>query len=443
MRLDVQKSLDSERIVLQCALHSADLWAIARDTVQPDHFYGQQHGEIWAAALAVDATGATPDLKAVTVQLELSGQLNRAGGREYLSSLTDVIPITSVLEHHGKRIADLSSVRALQAAALEIAQEASEPVEDTGSLLDRAEVAIGKVCERGGQAGQAVHITVAIDEVVKRIVRQAEEGRPAGHKTGVTGLDWYLGGMVPGELVVLAARPGMGKSALAGAIGEGVARYNGMPVLVSSLEMARELWALRMLSAEAGVDSQKMRAARLSREDWSAIHRSADELGRLGIYIDDRTDANVLDFRREARRLKSRLGKLGLVVVDYLQLAQSIDDDRSREREVAIVSRGLKALAKELHVPVLALSQLNRRVDDRNDKRPQLSDLRESGAIEQDADTVLFIYRDDVYDRESEDKGTAEIIIGKQRSGPTGWFRMLFRREYTRFENLAEWGQEQ
>jgi replicative DNA helicase len=284
------------------------------------------------------------------------------------------------------------------------------------------------------------HINDVVLRTFEEITKAAErKEHVTGLPTGFKHLDWYTSGLHPGDLVICAGRPGMGKTAFALNVALNACRARQSPVIVFSLEMPKEQLARRLLCAEAGVDGSRLRSGRLTRDDWAPLTRAAGELSELPLWMDDTPGLTLMELRAKARRLKSDKG-LELVVIDYLQLMRSGTKTDNREQEISEISRSLKGLAKELRLPVIALSQLNRGVESRGnkDKRPQLSDLRESGAIEQDADTIMFIYRDEVYNPESTEKGIAEIIIGKQRAGPTGTVRCAFRREFTRFENLEE-----
>jgi replicative DNA helicase len=334
----------------------------------------------------------------------------------------------------------------LAAVGTEIADAAYSPLGRTaGQLLDHAEGRVFEIAEAGARGKQGF---LGIDELAARVVTRMDElyhsDNPSditGVPTGFTDLDQKTAGLQPGDLIIVAGRPSMGKTAFALNVAEYVGIDYGLPVAVYSMEMSGEQVAMRMLGSIARVSQHKIRTGRVEENDWANVTAGLGKLQNANIYIDESGALNPLELRARARRLYRQCGKLGLVVVDYLQLmSASRADSENRATELSEISRSLKALAKELHVPIVALSQLNRGVESRTDRRPLMSDLRESGAIEQDADLILFIYRDEVYRADTPDKGIAEIIIGKQRNGPIGTVKLTFRGEFTRFENYADPG---
>ena len=328
-------------------------------------------------------------------------------------------------------------LRGLITASTEIAALSYEGSREVDQILDEAERRIFLLSERSVRAGFAPMREVLKDsfKVIERLYEKKEH--VTGVPSGFTDLDQYTSGFQPSDLVIIAGRPSMGKTAFVLNVAEHVGIEARLPVAVFSLEMSREQLVMRMLSSLSGVDGNRLRRGFLSREDWPLLSRAAGKLAEAPIYIDDSAACSVLEIRAKARRLKADHG-LGLVIIDYLQLIRGRDRSESRQQEISEISRSLKGLAKELKVPVIALSQLSRAVESRGgDKRPQLSDLRESGAIEQDADVVAFIFREDMYRDESEHQGIAEVIVRKQRNGPTGTVKLAFRRECTRFGNLA------
>jgi replicative DNA helicase len=334
-------------------------------------------------------------------------------------------------------VRDKAVLRGLIQTATTIVSDSYEDVEDVDTLLDRAEQSIFEISQRKSTAGFA-NINTILKDSFKHIEQLYERKELiTGVATGFTDFDRLTAGLQPSDLIIIAGRPSMGKTALGLNIAQHVGVHVGRPVAIFSLEMAKEQLVMRMLCAEARVDSASLRTGFLSREDWPRLTKAAGTLSEARIHIDDTPAQTSLDIRAKARRLQAELGELALIVVDYLQLMQGRARTESRQQEISEITRSLKALAKELDVPVVALSQLSRAVEQRQQRRPQLSDLRESGAIEQDADVVVLIYRDEVYDPDTEYKGQAEIIIGKQRNGPIGTVNLAFLGEYTRFENMS------
>ncbi len=389
--------------------------------------------------LSLFSEGQPVDTVTLRERLSTAGKLQRVGGDEYLLALTDTIPTVANIEAHAKIVLEKAVVRRVIHACHETSARGYGDYGSMEEYLDEAERSMFEVAKERLKSGYE-HINEVVLRTFEEITAAAERKEHiTGLPTGFRHLDWYTAGFHPGDLVICAGRPGMGKTAFAMNIAIHACRARQATVAVFSLEMPKEQLARRLLCSEAGVDGNKLRTGRLTRDDWAPLTRAAGELSELPVWMDDTPALTLMELRAKARRLKSDKG-LELIVVDYLQLMRSGTRSESREQEISEISRSLKGLAKELSLPVLALSQLNRGVESRGnkDKRPQLSDLRESGAIEQDADTILFIYRDEVYNPESTDKGIAEIIIGKQRAGPTGIVKCLFRREYTRFENLDQ-----
>jgi replicative DNA helicase len=432
--------LAAERAVLGgILLENEALNAVTELPLRPADFYRDAHGAIFEAMLALFGEGQPVDTVTLRERLNTAGKLQRVGGDEYLLALTDTIPTVANIEAHAKIVREKSVVRRVIQAAHETAARGYGDYGNMEEFLDEAERAIFEVAKERLRNSYE-HINEVVLRTFEEITAAAERKEHiTGLPTGFRHLDWYTAGFHPGDLIICAGRPGMGKTAFAMNLAINACRARQATVAVFSLEMPKEQLARRLLCAEAGVDGNKLRTGRLTREDWAPLTRAAGELSELPIYMDDTPGLSLLELRAKARRLRTDKG-LALVVIDYLQLMRSGTRSESREQEISEISRSLKGLAKELGIPVMALSQLNRGVESRGnkDKRPQLSDLRESGAIEQDADTILFIYRDEVYNPESTDKGIAEIIIGKQRAGPTGTVRCAFRREYTRFENLEQ-----
>lgn len=433
----------AERAVLGAVLSSqGDLWPQAHDLVRAEDFYVPANRTMWEALAALAKTGQPLDSVALVGYLEGTHALERAGGIEGVLAITDRIPTEALLERAGQRVRELAVVRAVIDAALRIAAEGSDPLEDVGGFLDRAEVALSSACSgRISHAMTPRHISDVVDDVYRQLVAMAENGsHTVGHTTGMLDWDRVVGGLVPGEMIVVAGRPGMGKSAWAQSLALGAARNTGKSVLVVSLEMSADQWARRMLSADSGVDGAAIRSLRINSDQWGDLTRSASAISKINVHVLDTMSATMLDIRREARKLAHRPEGLAAIMVDYVGLVEPHEYNQSREREVSAISRLCKLTAKELGVCVMPLAQLNRNCEQRGDKRPMLSDLRESGSLEQDADTVAFVYRDEVYNAASEHKGKAEIIIAKQRSGPTGTISVAWDGARTRFDNLYAGG---
>jgi replicative DNA helicase len=376
------------------------------------------------------------DLVTVTNLLRSQGKLEEVGGASYLASLLDRVPSAANVAHYARIVGEKWLLRSLISRATEIVTDGFESGRSVEELLDRAEQAIFQVSENRLNPSffSFKHLVKQNIKILEQLYDRRE--MITGVPTGFGRLDNITAGLQPSDLIIVAGRPSMGKTALALNIARNAAVDAEVPVAVFSLEMAKEQLIMRMLSAEARVDSHKMRSGFLSERDWPRITQAAGVLSEAPIFIDDSPAISVMELRAKARRLR-RDQNIGLVIVDYLQLMRATRGMERREQEISEISRSLKALAKELNVPVVALSQLNRRVEERHDKRPQLADLRESGALEQDADVIAFIYRDEVYNEESPHKGVADVIIGKQRNGPTGSVKLTYLNQYTRFETMA------
>jgi replicative DNA helicase len=434
--------LAAERAVLGCILLENATFDIALDApLTSEDFYSDANAQVYSAMLELFSEGAAIDI--ITIRERLmrggSGKLRRVGGDEYLFSLTNVIPTVANMESYVQIVRDRSDVRRLLQACHQTLVQGYGEYESAAALLASAERSIMEVAKNQSRSPYE-HVSPIVVRTFEQLVHSAESQQHiTGLPTGFERLDRMTAGMHPGDLIIVAGRPSMGKTAFAMNVAVHACKARKVSVAVFSLEMPKEQLANRLLCSEGRLDAGKLRTGYLAREDWPRLTAAAEHISELPIFIDDTPALSLLELRSKARRLK-REENLGLIVVDYLQLMRSGTKAASREQEISEISRSLKALAKELGIPVVALSQLNRGVESRGnkDKRPQLSDLRESGAIEQDADTIMFIYRDEMYHEDSADKGIAEIIVGKQRSGPTGTVKCLFRSECTRFENLDE-----
>ncbi|MBN2256187.1 MAG: replicative DNA helicase [Deltaproteobacteria bacterium] len=408
------------------------------EILETSDFYSEAHRKIFSAAVELSEKSEPIDLITLSNLLRDKKQLDDIGGVAYLASLVDNVPSAAHIVHYSRIVKEKSIMRRLIAVSTEILNKSYESSSNVNDVLDDAENAIFQISENKIKPS-FFPLKELIKDSFKSIERLYEKkALITGVPTGYDDLDQLTSGLQKSDLIIIAGRPSMGKTALAINIAQNASIKEGIPVAIFSLEMSREQLALRMLASEARVDSQRLRKGFLGETDWPKLTTAAGTLSDAAIFIDDTPGISALEMKAKARRLKAEHG-LGLVVLDYLQLMRGRDSLMQREQEISEISRSLKALAKELNVPVVALSQLNRQVESRTDKRPQMADLRESGAIEQDADVILFIYRDEVYNKSEDnpEKGLAEIIVGKQRNGPIGRVKLSFLNDYTRFESLA------
>jgi replicative DNA helicase len=430
------QDLDAEESVLGAMMLSEAASDEVAHVLEPRDFYREAHAVIFRAILQIQARSEPVDAVTVTDQLASMGALDDVGGRPYVHGLTHAVPAAANARRYAEIVRDLALLRRLISSGTEIAQMGYERAGTTRELIDQAEHKIFQVAQ-AGDPGHLKRIRDLLEEEFERIERLNAAGTDlTGVPSGLRGLDRITSGFQASNLVILAARPSMGKTSLA----LGMARHLGVdvgrPVAIFSLEMSRSEIAQRLMCAEALVDSMRLRTGRMQGDDWTRLTEACDRLARAPIYIDDSAGIGVMDIRSKSRRLKTREPELGLILVDYLQLMSG--DAENRVQEISQISRALKLLARDLDVPVIALSQLSRAVEQRPDKRPLLSDLRESGSIEQDADMVMFIYRDEYYNKEAEDnKGVAELIVAKHRNGATGKVELAFRQQYTLFSDLA------
>jgi len=401
-------------------------------------FYSDAHRKIFAAVLELSERSQPIDLITLSNHLKDKKQLDAVGGTVYLSQLVDNVPSAANIGHYARIVKEKSILRNLIGTATEILNRTYGAGADVDSVLDEAEHAIFEISQNKVRPS-----FYPLKDIIKdsfRTIERLYERKEliTGVATGFTKLDEMTSGLQRSDLIIIAGRPSMGKTAFALNIAQFCSVEEGVPVAVFSLEMSKEQLAMRMLSSEARVDSQKIRKGFLGESDWPKLTTAAGRLSEARLFIDDTPSISVLEMKAKSRRLKAEHG-LGLIVLDYLQLMKGSAYADTREQEISEISRSLKGLAKELGVPVVALSQLNRKVEDRTSRRPQMADLRESGAIEQDADVILFLYRDEVYNKSDDtpEKGFAEVIIGKQRNGPVGTIKLVFQEKFTRFENAA------
>jgi replicative DNA helicase len=436
-------SVEAEQSLLGALLLDNQAFDRVADLVSAADFYRDDHRRIWRhIARLIEATRPA-DVVTVSESIEASEDKDKTGGASYLAALAQNTPSALNIRRYAELVRERAVQRRLAQVATEIAETALAPTgKDVGQLLDEAESKIFQIAESGARKDQGlIGISPVLAKVFERIDHLHSQDHPSdvtGVPSGFVDLDRKTAGLQPGELIIVAGRPSMGKTALALNIAEHVALHPSvsLPVAIFSMEMSASQLAMRMLSSMARVDQSKLRTGRLDNEEWANLTDAIGKLNEARIYVDETAALNALELRARARRMKREYGKLGLVVVDYLQLMSATSQGENRATEISEVSRSLKALAKELDVPVIALSQLSRAVEQRNDRRPLMSDLRESGAIEQDADLILFIYREEVYAPEKEEaRGRAEVIIGKQRNGPIGTIALTFMGQFTRFAN--------
>jgi replicative DNA helicase len=438
-------SVEAEQSVLGGLLLDNSAWDKVADLIAESDFYRGDHRLIYRHISKLIGNSKPADVITVAEGLESTKELEGVGGLAYLGALAQNTPTAANVRRYAEIVRERAVMRKLAEVGTEIADTAYNPMgKEAGQLLDEAESKVFAISEEGARGKQGfMDMQPLLTQVVERIDMLYNRDNPSdvtGVPTGFTDLDRMTSGLQPGDLVIVAGRPSMGKTSLALNMAENVALDSGLPVGVFSMEMGAAQLVMRMLGSVGRLDQHKVRTGRLADEDWRKLTDAVGRLNDAPIHIDETAALNSLELRARARRLHRQYGKLGLIVVDYLQLMSSSSQGENRATEISEISRGLKALAKELGVPVIALSQLNRSLEQRPNKRPVMSDLRESGAIEQDADLILFIYRDEVYNQDSPDKGKAEVIIGKQRNGPIGTVTLVFQGEYTRFANFADPG---
>jgi len=435
-------SLESEQSVVGGLLLDNQAWDRIGDVIRAEDFYRYDHRVIFEHIAKLIDNSKPADVITVYESLQSSGKAEDVGGLAYLNTLATNTPSAANIRRYAEIVRDRAVLRRLITISDDIATTALNPQgKDTKTILDEAESKIFKIAEDGARgAGGFQDLQPVLSKVVERIdelYHRDSTSDITGISTGFVDLDGKTSGLQPGDLIIVAGRPSMGKTAFSLNIGEHVAVEEGHAVAVFSMEMGATQLAMRLLGSVGRLDQHRLRTGRLTDEDWPRLTYAVEKMQNAQLFIDETPALSSMEVRARCRRLARQCGQLGLVIIDYLQLMGSSSPGENRATEISEISRSLKGLAKELNCPVIALSQLNRSLEQRPNKRPVMSDLRESGAIEQDADVILFIYRDEVYNPDSPDKGTAEIIIGKQRNGPIGTVRVTFLGMYTKFENYA------
>ncbi len=428
---------EAEQSVLGSCLHSSDAIAKALEVLSEEDFYKAANKKIFIVMREQFEANEPIDVLALADRLRKKDELDNVGGLEYLSLLEDYVPTATAVSHHAKILREKKILRDLIQTATDIVSNSYSDRDDVDTLLDKAEQSIFEISEKRTKPSFSKLPDVIRENVSNLEKLSMKPGMVTGVSCGFTDLDNMTAGFQPSDLIILAARPSMGKTSFALDIARFVSLHEKIPTAIFSLEMSKQQLGVRLLCSQARVDSSKVRTGYLAKSDWPKVHEAGRKLSEANMYIDDSAALSVLDLRARARRLAAEQ-PLGLIIIDYLQLMSGRGGTESRQLEVSDISRGLKALAKELNVPIIALSQLSRAVESRTDKRPMLSDLRESGSIEQDADVVMFIYRDVVYNPETDDPGKTEILVRKQRNGPIGDVKLHFENQFTRFFDRAE-----
>jgi replicative DNA helicase len=432
------QNLEAEESVLGAMLLSPSAVGTVSEILDASDFYRESHAKLYRAALGLWTKGEPVDAITLANELEERGQLEEIGGQARVAELAALVPSTSNVEHYARIVKESAMLRGLVRVGQEITRLGYERQGEVTDLVDRAEQMVFELgLER--ETSDFSHIDQLLKESFERITHLYEAGADiTGVPSGFRELDLLTSGFQPGNLIILAARPSMGKSALGLCIAANLAVRHETPVALFTLEMSKSEVTQRMMCSEAKVESQRLRTGRLAPDDWPRLTAACDRLMKAPIYVDDAGSTTIMEVRSKARRLKSKEPKLGLIIVDYLQLMTSGATAENRVQEVSQISRALKVLARDLDVPILAMSQLSRAVEQRHDKRPILSDLRESGSLEQDSDLVFFVYRDEYYlGEESDQQGLAEVILAKHRNGPTGLVKLSFLRRYAKFADLA------
>lgn len=431
--------IEAEQAVIGSMLTDKDAIMSAVEVLKEDDFYREDNKIIYSAILNLYNRAQPVDIITLKSELQAMDQLEAVGGLEYIAVLPDKVPTTANVEQYIKIVEEKSALRALIKTANELITLGYDPTQDVEDILDAAERKIFDVMQGRNQTGYSSIKDILVDSFTELEQLYNQKQRITGVPTGFADLDYMTAGLHPSDLVIVAARPAMGKSAFALNIATNAAVRANTPVVIFSLEMSKEQMTNRILCSEAMVDSNKVRTGKVDDDDWAKLAAASGQLSEAPIYIDDTPGITVMEMRAKCRKLKLEKG-IGLVVIDYIQLVQGSNKrGGSREQEISEISRSLKILAKEIGAPVIALSQLSRAVEQRPDHRPMLSDLRESGAIEQDADIVTFLYRDDYYNPDTERKNIAEVIVAKHRAGSTGTVELLWLGNYTKFANLEKY----
>ena len=431
------QNIEAEQSVLGAMLIKKEAITQAQELLRPDDFYREAHRIVFETMLELAGDNEAVDLVTLTEALRKKEMLEKVGGISFITALANYVPTAANIVYHAQIVKEKSELRHLIDAATEIASAAYEATDDVKDIMDDAEKKILAVAaDQTGGAFEPIR-NIVIDTVGRVETLYENQGGLTGISTGFRDLDRDTSGLQKSDLILVAARPSMGKTAFTLNIAT-YAAMHGHTVAFFSLEMSKEQLVQRMLCSEGGIDSQRLRTGQLEDADWDRLINTADRVSKASIYIDDTAGINVMDLRSKARRLKAEHG-LDLIVIDYLQLMQgrARSSSDNRQQEISEISRSLKALARELDVPVVALSQLSRSVESRTVKKPMLSDLRESGSLEQDADIVMFLYREDYYDQETERKNITEVIIAKHRNGPIGTIELFFQKEFTKFRDLS------
>jgi replicative DNA helicase len=435
-------SIEAEQSLIGGLLLDNQAWDRIADLVNENDFYRNDHRRIFRQIQGLIEMGKPADVVTVYEALDKAGEASSAGGLPYLAEIANATPSAANIRRYAEIVRERCILRKLVTVGDEIAASALTPAgQDAKDLLDKAEAKIFEIAEAGARASTGfVPIQPVLGQVVDRIQElyaRDDQSEVTGVPYGLIDLDEMTSGLQGSDMVVIAGRPGMGKTTFALNVAENVALNARLPVAVFSMEMPATQLAMRFIASVGRLDQHRLRSGKLTDDDWQNLTVALGKLHEAPIYIDETPGLNPTDLRARCRRLHRQCGKLGLIVIDYLQLMTSLKNSDNRAQEISEISRSIKSLAKELNVPIFALSQLNRSLEQRPNKRPVMSDLRESGAIEQDADIIMFIYRDEIYNPDSPDKGTAELIIGKHRNGPTGQVRLTFMGESTRFDNYT------
>ncbi|WP_134702333.1 replicative DNA helicase [Ammoniphilus sp. YIM 78166] len=431
-------NMEAEQAVLGAIFLEHEALVSASEILAPSDFYRPAHQRVYQVMIELGERGEPVDLVTVTAALENKKQLEDVGGVTYLTDLANSVPTAANIEYYCRIIEQKAVLRQLIRTATKIVTDGYNQSEDLGDLLSDAEKNIMQISQKRAKGGFQ-HIRNVLMEAYERIeMLSTKKGEITGIPTGYPDLDKMTAGLHRSDLIILAARPAVGKTAFALNVAQNVATRAGEPVAIFSLEMGAAQLVMRMICAEGNIDAGKIRTGYLDEDDWRKLTMSIGTLSKAPIFIDDTPGVTAADIRSKCRRLLQEQGTLGLVLIDYLQLISGKAGGDNRQQEVSEISRTLKLMARELNCPVIALSQLSRAVEQRQDKRPMLSDIRESGAIEQDADIVAFLYREDYYDNETEEKNVIEVIIGKHRAGPTGTVKLAFLKEFNKFVSLAQ-----